>query len=74
MDSVNSPIRQQIIHQVLRARSLSEVAAATQALQQWVAQHPEDLGIVDGFEAPAMMQECAEAKEAPLTQELMKTG
>ena len=69
MSSTPDTARQQLIRQVRGARSLAEIGDATQALHRWLAQHPDDLGIVDGFEALSMMQECAEARETSVTQE-----
>ena len=74
MDYAHNIPRQQLIQQVLGARSLAEIADATQALHRWLTQHPDDLGIVDGFEALAMMQECAEAREATVAPEPAPAG
>ena len=59
MNYLEDPRREALLDQVLGARSLAEIAAARQALRRWVQEHPDDLGIVDGFEALATMEECA---------------
>ena len=60
MNSADDATRQQLIHQVLRARSLPAIDEASHALTQWMQEHPEDQGMRDGFEALAMMQEIQE--------------
>ncbi|HLK60301.1 MAG TPA: hypothetical protein VKU00_27305 [Chthonomonadaceae bacterium] len=62
MNYANDPKRRLLIAQVLGATTLPEIEEATQALQQWVKDHPDDLGIVDGFEQLALMRICAEEK------------
>lgn len=56
--------RERLVNQVLDATTLSEVADATQALRAWLRDHPEDVGLSDGFEQLALMQEAAEWQEA----------
>ena len=60
MSYANNPQRQCLIEQVLDATTLSEINSATTALRQWVAAHPDDLGIIDGFEQLALMRMAAE--------------
>lgn len=64
---INTPGRKQLINQVLSATSLTEVNAAMNALDRWMEQHPDDIGIVDGYEMLENMQEIAEAQEAERT-------
>jgi hypothetical protein len=62
MSHTSNPERSLLIAQVLGATTLAEIEEATKALQKWVADHPDDLGIVDGFEQLALMRICAEEK------------
>jgi hypothetical protein len=58
------PERDAVIKQVLSATSLEEVKAATLRQDQWLGQHPDDLGVVDGYEVPENMKEIAELQQA----------
>ena len=49
---------------MLDATTLPQIAAAWQALRDWIARRPEDSGMRDAFEQLAMMQEIAEAEAA----------
>lgn len=55
--------RERLVNQVLDATTLPEIAQATQALRFWLRDHHEDVGLTDGFEQLAMMQEAAEWQE-----------
>jgi len=56
--------RERIIGLILTARTLAEIAEARLALQEWVAEHPHDLGVADGFDHLAMSHSIAESREA----------
>ncbi len=63
MNYLESKERQQLIVQVLTATTLPEITTATTALKHWVEEHPDDLGIIDGFEQLSLMEDCARARE-----------
>ncbi|HLK61630.1 MAG TPA: hypothetical protein VKU00_34100 [Chthonomonadaceae bacterium] len=50
MNNLNTPEREHLILFAHEANTLEEIEQATDALRQWVRQHPEDLGIRDAFE------------------------
>ena len=56
--------REQLVYQVLRARSRSEIAKARAALQKWVEAHPEDTAIVYGFDDLWMSEHVLDTLEA----------
>ena len=56
--------RQRILDQALDARTLPEIATATQELWDWARQNPTDVGIREAFEGLSMMQDIAEEQEA----------
>jgi hypothetical protein len=56
--------RERLTRQVLGAKTLPEVLAATEALREWMRAHPEEDFMRDGFEQLAQMQEIAEEEEA----------
>lgn len=58
--SETNPEREELITQVLSARTLPEIASAEQSLRHWLEQHPEDVGLEDAFEQLSMLQDCAE--------------
>jgi hypothetical protein len=60
MSVTSNAEREQQLNQVLDATNLSEIAPARQSLRDWLQHHPEDVGMRDGFEQLAMMQEIAE--------------
>lgn len=64
MNSHERQVREELMTQILRARTLSEVAQATQALTCWMQDYPEDQGMRDGFEHLSLRQDIAEEKEA----------
>lgn len=51
--------RECVITQVLSARTLPQIAAATEALSQWLKEYPDETGLEDGFGQLAMMEEAA---------------
>ncbi len=69
MSYANHPERNRIMNQALRARTFSEIASANREMDQWVADHPEDLGIRDAYEVLDNMQEIAEYQKQ---EELMR--
>jgi len=69
MSYANHPERNRIMNQALRARTFSEIASASREMDQWVADHPEDLGIRDAYEVLDNMQEIAEYQKQ---EELMR--
>ena len=52
--------RERLITQVLGARTLLEIAGATQALTVWLEGHPDEQGMADGFEQISMMRDIAQ--------------
>lgn len=64
MSFANDTQRARILESVLYATSAEEVSQATQMLDRWLDQHPDDLGIVDGYELLANLQDAAEEQEA----------
>lgn len=63
----DNPERERILDQVLDARTLPEIATATQELREWVRQNPEDVGIREAFEGLSLMRDIAEAQETERT-------
>jgi len=63
MSYANHSERNRIMNQALRARTLSEIAFANHEMDQWAAEHPEDLGIRDAYEVLDNMQEIAEFQQ-----------
>lgn len=63
------PERESILSQVLDARTLAEIDAATCALRQWLERYPEDAGIREGFGGLSLMRDIAEEQEAEREQE-----
>lgn len=60
----NNPERERILDQALDARTLPEIATATQELREWVRQNPADVGIREAFEGLSLMRNIAEEQEA----------
>lgn len=56
--------REALTWQVLGARKLEDVLAAKQALREWIAAHPEDEGMRDGFEQLSHMEDIARERAA----------
>ncbi len=56
--------RERLIGLILSAKTLPEIAQTRQMLQDWLAAHPDDLGITDGFDHLAMSRSLAENREA----------
>ncbi len=63
MNYAEHPERERVLNQALRARTFSEIALANVEMDQWVAAHPEDLGIRDAYEVLDNMQEIAEFQQ-----------
>ena len=61
--------RNRIARQAMRAMTLAEVIHATRELDQWVDDHPDDLGIIDAYEVLENMREIAEFQQAEREQE-----
>ena len=59
VDYANDAAREQVIDQVLSATTLAEIHQARLILRQWKQDHPEDLGVGDGFEQLYMMEDAA---------------
>ncbi len=57
MGHADNPERKRVLYQALSARTRLEIDAATHALRLWVAEHPDDLGIVDAFEQLSLLEE-----------------
>ncbi len=66
----NIPERTRIMNQALRATTFAEIAVANREMDQWVSEHPDDLGIRDAYEVLDNMQEIAEFQEAQRDREL----
>ena len=66
---LNLPERERLLNQVLDARTLTEIDAATHALREWLRQYPEDTGLREGFEGLSLMRDIAEEQEAEREQE-----
>ncbi len=64
MNFANGPERERILDQALDARTLPEIATATQELREWVRQNPADVGIREAFEGLSLMRDIAEEQEA----------
>lgn len=61
--------RDSLTQQTLGARTLPDIAAAQQASRDWIAAHPEDEGMRDGFEQLSHMEDIARERAAlPLAQ------
>ena len=58
------PERELIMNRALRATTFAEIAAANREMDQWVSDHPDDLGIRDAYEVLDNMQEIAEFQQA----------
>lgn len=56
--------RERLISMILSAKTLAEITQTRQVLQDWLAAHPDDLGITDGFDHLAMSRSLAESREA----------
>lgn len=56
--------RERLISMILSAKTLPEIAQTRQMLQDWLMVHPDDLGILDGFDHLAMSRSLAEDREA----------
>lgn len=61
--------RNRIAHQAMRATTMPEVILATRELDQWVDDHPDDLGIIDAYEILENMKEGAEDQQAERSRE-----
>jgi hypothetical protein len=48
--------RDELIDLILTARTDDELAAAEDAADRWMAEHPDDFGIVMAFEQVAMIR------------------
>jgi hypothetical protein len=62
-DHLSPDTRQQIVNHVLDATTLYEIEAATRALDEWLATHPDDTGLEDGYEQLALMKSAVLAME-----------
>jgi len=69
MNYAEHPGRERILDQALKARTFSEIATATREMDQWVEDHPDDLGILDAYEVLANMQEIAEFQQEERSRE-----
>jgi aminoglycoside phosphotransferase family enzyme len=69
MSYTEHPERERILNQALRARTYLEIATATREMDQWVDDHPDDLGIIDAYEVLENMQEIAEFQQEELNRQ-----
>ncbi len=70
MKYANDEERNRIARQAMRATTLAEVIHATRELDQWVDDHPDDLGIIDAYEILENMKEIAEEQQAERSREV----
>ena len=56
--------REWLIGLILSARTLPQIIETRELLRKWVEEHPDDRGIVDGFDHLAMFEYIAELEEA----------
>jgi hypothetical protein len=57
---LNTP-REELLDRVFTARTREEIAAAQQALRDWLVLHPDEPGMADAFEVLAHLEEAAMA-------------
>ncbi len=69
MSYTEHPERERILNQALRARTYLEIATATREMDQWVDDHPDDLGVIDAYEVLENMQEIAEFQQEELNRQ-----
>ncbi len=62
--SLTNSDKQRILDLALEARTIPEIAAATQKLREWARQSPNDVGIREASEGLSMMRDFAEEQEA----------
>lgn len=67
MNYSEHPKRKRILDQALNATSLPEIESAEHELDEWVAAHPDDKGILDAYEQLALMTLAAEERSGPTT-------
>jgi hypothetical protein len=60
MEVKNALDRDVVIQKLLNATTVEEIESAESALRSWVAAHPGDLGMRDGFEHLAMLRDAIE--------------
>jgi hypothetical protein len=51
--------RERLLDQVFAARTLPQIAAAKQALRDWLAEHPDEPGMADAFEVLSHQEDFA---------------
>ena len=61
--------RNRIARQAMRATTMAEVILASRELDQWVDDHPDDLGIIDAYEILENMKEIAEDQQPERSRE-----
>ncbi len=61
--------RNRIARQAMRATTMPEIMLATRELDQWMDDHPDDLGIIDAYEILENMKEIAEDQQAERSRE-----
>ena len=64
MGIADDPERKSIATQVLDARAIADIDAATETLRAWVRRNPADVGIVEAFEGLSLMRDIAEEQES----------
>lgn len=62
----NQLAREELLTRVLSARTLTEIDAAEQALTKYLDTHPEDAGLLDGYEQLAMLRDAISGPPSPL--------
>ncbi len=63
LTAIQQQQRERIVGLILSAKTLAEISEAKQILQEWMAAHPDDLGLTDGFDHLAMSRSLAERSE-----------
>jgi hypothetical protein len=59
--------RRELSWRILTARTLPEIRSARNALREWLANHPDEQGMRDGFEQLAQMEEILTEHTASLS-------
>ncbi len=57
MSEQNRAEREQILSRALTARTLPEIEAGIQTVQEWLRSHPDDVGVEDVLEPLTMLWE-----------------
>lgn len=58
--------REELLNQMMEARTLPQIEAAKQALRCWLEQYPEEPGMADGFEMLSHREDWAKIQSTPI--------